>query len=81
MLTMKRHTESRDDVQSDIFSPSGEQKCQCAGRLWRCADRTDPIVKACDKGFKCIRKNKHYAICADPAGDRAKKIRATCEWI
>lgn len=68
-------------VQSDLVDTvTGEEKCQCAGNLWRCADKVDPITKACDVGLKCIRKNAFYAICADPAGERAAEARASCEW-
>lgn len=52
--------------------------CECAGRLWRCADKKDPITKACDVGLQCVRKNKFYAICAD--AERAAIVQSTGEW-
>jgi hypothetical protein len=68
-------------VQSDLFDTvTGEQKCQCAGNLWRCADKKDTITKACDEGLQCVRKNAFYAICMDPAGERAAQVKASCEW-
>ena len=68
-------------MQSDLFDTvTGEEKCQCAGNLWRCADKDDPITKACDVGAKCIRKNAFYALCVDPNSARAAELRAGCEY-
>eukprot|EP00892_Ulva_mutabilis_P009129 jgi/Ulvmu1/6589/UM003_0226.1 len=41
--------------------------CRCAGRFWRCADRSDLITQACDIGLECVRKNEFYAVCSTPA--------------
>ena len=67
-------------MQSDLFDSAGKQKCECAGRHWRCADSKDRTVKACDVGLKCVRKNAFYAICADPNSERAAELRESCEW-
>jgi hypothetical protein len=52
-------------VQADI-----KKGCECAGKFWRCADKKDPITKACDVGLVCLRKNKFYAVCATPEREK-----------
>ena len=52
--------------------------CECAGRLWRCADKSHPVAKACDVGLRCRRKNPFYAICADR--EREALLAVSREW-